>query len=225
MQPRVSLKGINKSFPMGDTTINALQDINYDFSPNDLKVIAGPSGSGKSSLLNIIGCIDKPNSGRIEIDGEDVTDVSLEDLADLRREKLGFIFQSFNLVPVLSAYENVELPLLFRSLNERDVRERVTDTLAAVGLHDRMHHRPSQLSGGQRQRVAIARALAGRPRIVIADEPTASLDSKTANEIIDMMGRLNTEFGATILVASHDPLIMDRASSILKLQDGKITSQ
>jgi len=225
MKPRVSLKRINKSFEMGDTTIEALQDINFDFPPDDLKVIAGPSGSGKSSLLNIIGCIDKPDSGRVEIDGKDVTDLSLEDLARLRREKLGFIFQSFNLVPVLSAYENVELPLLFRDLSESDVRSRVTDTLVAVGLGDRMNHRPAQLSGGQRQRVAIARALAGRPHIVIADEPTASLDSKTAHEIIDTMQRLNVEFGATILVASHDPMIMERASSVLKLQDGRIVSQ
>lgn len=222
MTNSVSLLNVNRVHRLGDDVVNALADFSYDFPVGEIMVIAGPSGSGKSTLLNIIGCIDKPNSGRVVIDGEDVTELSLEALSRVRLEKIGFIFQQFNLVPVLTAYENVELPLLFRKMPPSEARQSARNALDAVGLSDRMDHRPAQLSGGQRQRVAIARALAGNPRIVVADEPTASLDSKTAQGIVSLLIDLNQNFKATILVATHDQTLIENSSKTLSLRDGRI---
>lgn len=218
------LKGVSKYYLLGETKISALHEIDYSCRTGDFIVIAGPSGSGKSTLLNILGCIDKPSQGSVILEDEDTTSLSFEQLTSIRRNKLGFIFQNFNLVPVLTAYENVELPLLFRDLPATEIESRVTHVLDRVGLGNRANHLPAKLSGGQRQRVAIARALAGNPRIMLADEPTANLDSKTAEEIINLLVDLNQKEHCTIVVATHDPAIVRKAQTVLTIQDGKIVN-
>ena len=220
----LELKEVTKRYALGETTVTALDGVSIAFQRGDFVVIAGPSGSGKSTLLNIMGCIDKPSTGQVILDGEDVTDIGLERLTKTRLHKLGFIFQTFNLVPVLTAYENVELPLLFKIGDAEEMRRRTTVVLQRVGLGDRMAHRPSKLSGGQRQRVAIARALAGQPRVILADEPTANLDSRTAASIVDLLLELNEEEGVTILIASHDQSIIDKARKVVTIHDGKMES-
>lgn len=218
-------KEVTKRYLVGETEIYALNKAQYDFRKGDYIVVAGPSGSGKSTFLNILGCIDKPTSGRVVFEGRDITDVPLENLNQLRLEKIGFVFQSFNLVPVLSAYENVELPLLFKGLSKKEVKERVEAVMKKVGLEDRMDHLPARLSGGQRQRVAIARALAGSPDLIIADEPTANLDRKTSGSIIDLLAALNQNDKVTIVMASHDPDIIETAKTKIVIQDGKIKEE
>jgi len=213
---------VSKRYCLGETEVHALKRVNCSISNGDFIVIAGPSGSGKSTLLNIVGCIDKPTDGRVMVDGEDVTSLSFEQLTAIRLHKLGFVFQSFNLVPVLTAYENIELPLLFKGLPESEIRERVTSVLNRVGLGDRMDHMPAKLSGGQRQRVAIARALAGRPRLILADEPTANLDSKTGADIIALLSDLNQHEGVTIVIATHDSAIIQKAKTVITITDGEI---
>lgn len=170
----------------------------------------------------MIGCIDKPSSGSIYFENKDITQVSLEDLNDLRLKKLGFIYQAFNLIPVLTAYENIEIPLVFKTSNQEYIKSRINKILAQVGLSDRASHRPNKLSGGQRQRVAIARALAGEPILVIADEPTASLDSKTSSAILDLLVELNKNNNVTMIIASHDPLVVERAGRRINMRDGRI---
>lgn len=218
------LKEVTKYYRLGDVLITALSDVNFSLQEGDFVVLAGPSGSGKSTVLHLMGCIDKPDKGRIMVDNTDTTEISLEALTTLRKEKIGFIFQSFNLIPVLTAYENVELPLLFTEMKALEIKNRVKDVLRKVGLYDRMKHYPSKLSGGQQQRVAIARALAGHPRLILADEPTANLDSKTGTDILDLLLNLNKEEKVTILIATHDPIIMDKANKIIHIKDGKIYS-
>ncbi|HDH49998.1 MAG TPA: ABC transporter ATP-binding protein [Nitrospirae bacterium] len=217
-----SLKNVIKYYRLGDVEITALRDINLTLREGDFAVISGPSGSGKSTLLHILGCIDKPDKGRVIIDGFDTTDVALEALSGLRFIKIGFMFQTFNLIPVLTAYENVELPLLFTGADAASVRSRVVDVLKKVGLSERVNHYPSQLSGGQQQRVAIARALVGSPRLILADEPTANLDSRTGDEILTLLMRLNREEKVTVLIATHDTTIINKAKTVINIKDGEL---
>ena len=213
---------ISKIFKLGDVLITALSDVDVSLQEGDFVALAGPSGSGKSTLLHLMGCIDKPDKGKIMIDNIDTTKMSLERLTTIRQEKIGFIFQSFNLVPVLTAYENVELSLLFTGMKSREIKNRVKDVLRKVGLQDRMNHYPTKLSGGQQQRVAIARALAARPSIILADEPTGNLDSETGATILDLLLDLNREEKVTILISTHDPVVMKKAHKIIRIKDGKI---
>jgi len=221
----VQFKDVSKIYHLGGVDIYALDSLNYSINKGDFTIIAGPSGSGKSTFLNLLGCIDKPTSGNVFFEDRDITNIALEDLKELRLKKIGFIFQSFNLVPVLTAYENVELPLLFSSLNKNEIKERTNHVLERVGLSDRIYHMPSNLSGGQRQRVAIARALVGQPSLIIADEPTASLDSKNAESVLDLLTKLNEEDQVTIVLASHDSKVISRAKNTLYLSDGKIVDK
>ena len=219
----VRVESVTKKYRLGDQTVVALHDITLAFEEGVFLAIAGPSGSGKTTLLNIIGCIDTPTRGQVFIDDREVTGLSGDALADLRARTTGFIFQTFNLFPVLTAAENVEYPLLQLSEVGKDERgERVKRYLSVVGLEKYAHHTPNQLSGGQRQRVAIARALAINPRIVLADEPTANLDSKTGKSILDLMKRINREFGTTFIFSTHDRHVMAMADRLVRIEDGHL---
>ena len=221
--PIVSLEHVKKSYRLGETTVEALRGIQLTLKRGEFTAVVGASGSGKSTLLNMIGCIDEPTSGSIILDGIDVHTLDDDSKSDLRNRKIGFIFQSFNLVPVLDVYENVELPLLINpSLTAKDRQERVKQAIADVGLSDRIRNRPDQLSGGQRQRVAIARALAGSPSLVLADEPTANLDSVTSHKIIDLMLELNSKRQVTFLFSTHDEKLMSRVSRRVHIADGQL---
>jgi putative ABC transport system ATP-binding protein len=216
----VAVKDVTKAYRLGTQTVIALAGVSLSVEPGEFLAVAGPSGSGKTTLLNLIGCLDTPTSGHVEIDGESVSVLSSGRRADLRARKLGFIFQTFNLIPVLTAFENVEYPLLLT--RRRGDGARVRTALEQVGLGDRARHRPSELSGGQQQRVASARALVTEPALVLADEPTANLDSKTGHEIVDLMRRLNRERGTTFLFSTHDPRIMKAADRVLEISDGRL---
>jgi putative ABC transport system ATP-binding protein len=216
---------MTRTYPLGRVKVRALTGVSLDVDRGDFLALAGPSGSGKTTLLNLIGCIDKPDSGRILIDGVDVTAVPLHRLAATRRDTLGFIFQTFNLIPVLTAYENVEYPLLLQHVPAAERRKRVLDWLEQVGLSDQARQRPDQLSGGQRQRVAIARAMAGQPKLVLADEPTANLDSVTAAKILDLLETLNARTGCTFIFATHDPALMSRARRCVRMHDGALANE
>lgn len=220
----VEVEGVSKEYVLGKQTVTALQDISLTIAKGEFMALAGPSGSGKSTLLNLIGCIDTPTSGTIRIGGQDISGKSPDDLADLRLNTLGFVFQTFNLLPVLSAWENVEYPLLQQhGLNKTIRQERVSHYLDVVGLERFAHHRPNELSGGQRQRVAIARALATQPSIVLADEPTANLDHKTGEGILQLMKELNHQEGTTFIFSTHDRRVMEMADRVIELADGRIT--
>src|SRR5258708_10752589 len=210
-QPLVQLADVARTYPLGRVQVRALTGVSLDIARGDFLALAGPSGSGKTTLLNLIGCIAKPDGGRVVIDGIDVTEVPLHRLAATRRDTLGFIFQTFNLIPVLTAFENIEYPLLLQHLPARQRRERVRYWLDQVGLSEQARQRPDQLSGGQPQRVAIARAMAGEPKLVLAYEPTANLDSVTAVRILDLVEELNESTGCTFIFATHDPALMSRA--------------
>ena len=220
----VILKKVVKHYRLGSVDVPAVQDITLNIQPNRFTVIAGPSGSGKTTLLNLIGCIDRPDSGEIVVAGEAVQTFSDDALSDFRARRIGFIFQNFNLLPVLSAYENVEYPLLLAKQPAARRRQRVLELLDAVGLMERAQNRPGQLSGGQRQRVAIARALATAPQLVLADEPTANLDSQTGAAIIALMRRMQREYGASFVFSSHDAQVMAEADDAVIIQDGRILS-
>jgi putative ABC transport system ATP-binding protein len=220
--PLVHLTGITRNYRLGSVTVPALHGISIDIDPGELVALAGPSGSGKTTLLNLIGCIDKPDAGSIVIDGIDLTAIPLNRLAPLRRRTLGFIFQTFNLLPVLSARENVEVPLLLMGVPRRERDERTSLWLRQVGLEAQARQRPDQLSGGQRQRVAIARAMVTEPKLVLADEPTANLDSDTAGRILDLLAQINSRTGCTFVFATHDPALMARAGRIIHLRDGRV---
>ncbi|MCO4760199.1 MAG: ABC transporter ATP-binding protein [Myxococcales bacterium] len=221
----VRLSGVQKIYKLGKVEVPALKGIDLEINAGDFAVIAGPSGSGKTTLLNLIGCVDVATTGTVMVDGHDTGTLSESALTRLRLEHLGFIFQSFNLVAVLDAFDNVEFPLLLQGkLNKAERRERVEDIMASVGLTDYMHHRPNELSGGQRQRVAVARALVTKPRIVMADEPTANLDSQTGHQIIDLMKKLNQEEGTTFIFSTHDPKVMSQADRSIELIDGLVAS-
>ena len=222
--PLIKLQGIRKSYTLGKVDVSALREVSLDIDAGEFIALSGASGSGKTTLLNLIGCIDKPSAGTIQLAGLDVTALSLPSLANLRSRKIGFIFQTFNLIPVLSAFENVEYPLLFAGRVCAQRRERVRQWLHHVGLENQARQRPDQLSGGQRQRVAIARAMVTQPDLVLADEPTANLDSDTAGQILDLMSQINRETGTTFLFASHDPRITQRASRQIHLHDGQIAN-
>ncbi|HVT05425.1 MAG TPA: ABC transporter ATP-binding protein [Thermoanaerobaculia bacterium] len=218
------VRDIAKTYRMGSVRVPALHDVDVDIHRGDFVALAGPSGSGKTTLLNLIGCIDKPDRGSVTIDDVDVTAVPLHRLATLRRETLGFIFQSFNLVPVLTAFENVEYPLLLRKVGRRERRQRVEQWLDRVGLTAQSRQRPDQMSGGQRQRVAIARAMVGEPKLVLADEPTANLDSETGARILDLLADINTTSSCTFVFATHDPSLIARARRQIQIQDGRVVS-
>ncbi|NTU97060.1 MAG: ABC transporter ATP-binding protein [Chlorobiaceae bacterium] len=213
---------VSRYYGTGEGRITALSHVDFDVKAGDFTVIAGLSGSGKSTLLHLLGCIDKQDDGRIIIDGTDTTMMSLEELAPIRLEKIGFVFQSFNLVPVLTAYENVELPLLFKGLDKHTIKARVGDILDELGLNERKKHYPREMSGGQQQRVAIARALVTKPSLILADEPTANLDSQTGTSIIDLLIDLNIKKGVSLVLSSHDSVVVDRISNIVYISDGSI---
>jgi len=219
-EPLVAIRELTKFYVRGDQVIPVLVGINLDIHAGDYVALMGPSGSGKSTLLNLIAGIDKPTSGRIHVAGVDIAQLSEADLAAWRAASVGFIFQFYNLMPVLSAFDNVELPLLLTSLSRRDRRERVETALSLVGLADRMEHYPNELSGGQQQRVAIARALIGDPTLIVADEPTGDLDRVTAEEILLLLQRLNREVGKTIVMVTHDPKAAEKAHRVIHLEKG-----
>jgi putative ABC transport system ATP-binding protein len=221
----VELRGVHKTYWLDSVEVPALVDIDLAIRPNCFTVISGASGSGKSTLLNLVGCIDRPERGEVWIAGRPISGLDDDELTDLRARTLGFIFQSFNLLPVLTAFENVEYPLLNLGRPPAERRARVHELLDSVGLADKARHRPGQLSGGQRQRVAIARALAAKPAIVLADEPTANLDSRTGELIIQLMRRLQREQGVAFVFSSHDPVVMAAADDAVTLRDGRIVDR
>ena len=219
----VEVQSVNKEYHLGKQTVTALLNISLNIHKGEFMALAGPSGSGKSTLLNLIGCIDTPTSGNILIEGQDISGKTPDELADLRLNTLGFVFQTFNLLPVLSAWENIEYPLLQQSNVDKKTRqERVQHYLNVVGLKPYAHHRPNELSGGQRQRVAIARALATHPSIILADEPTANLDHKTGEGILRLMKELNHEEGTTFIFSTHDARVMEMADRVIELADGQM---
>ena len=219
----VRLEHVSKDYTLGEQQVQALKDVTLDIDDGAFLAIAGPSGSGKSTLLNLIGCIDTPSLGKIFINGKDISGQTPDDLSDLRARTIGFIFQTFNLLPVLSAEENVEYPLLqFKELTATERRNRVAEYLSIVGLSKFARHRPNQLSGGQRQRVAIARALATQPKIVLADEPTANLDHKTGEGILQLMKDINGNFKTTFIFSTHDWRVMAMADRLVRIEDGQI---
>jgi putative ABC transport system ATP-binding protein len=222
MKAIVSVKDAVKNYTLGKVVVPALRGVTLDVNQGDFISIAGPSGSGKTTLLNLIGCVDTPTSGTVVVAGKNTNELSERGLTDLRLHTIGFIFQSFNLVSVLTVFQNVELPLLLqKNIGADERRTRVLSLLEKVGLRDHAQHRPSELSGGQRQRVAIARALVTRPQLVLADEPTANLDSVTGQNILDLMKELNRTEGTTFIFSTHDQKVMSYANAVLKLEDGK----
>jgi len=222
----VSLRGVTKDYPLGKVVVPALKGVDIDIQPGEFTVIAGPSGSGKTTLLNLIGCIDVATAGTVRVAGEDTAQLSDAALTRLRLNTLGFIFQSFNLINVLDVAQNVEFPLLLQGGQSREERqERVRKMIEKVGLSEYISHRPNELSGGQRQRVAIARALVTTPKIVLADEPTANLDSVTGSAIIDLMRELNHSEGTTFIFSTHDHQVMSRADRIIRILDGRIQGE
>lgn len=220
-EPIIKIKNMTKMYELGGEMVMALQSVSLDIHKGDFISIIGPSGSGKSTFMNMIGCLDRPDSGEYLIDSEDVGEMKSSQLATIRNEKIGFIFQNFNLIPKLTAVENVELPLIYRGMKTGERREIALSALKKVGLVDRANHLPTQLSGGQQQRVAIARALAGSPPILLADEPTGALDSKTSKEILEIMNLLN-EQGHTIILITHDLEVAKNANRIVRIHDGQL---
>ena len=218
----VSMQKVVRNYYLGKTVVNALGGIDLQVEKGEFICIAGPSGSGKTTLLNLIGCLDKPTSGKVFLDGDDVERLSDNKLSRLRAERIGFIFQAFNLIPVLSAFENIEYPLLLKGVPRGSRKKKVLAMLEEVELADFTRHRPNQLSGGQRQRVAIARALVTDPEMVLADEPTANLDSKTGEAIVDLMRKINQEMKATFIFSTHDSMVMKHAHRMIRLKDGRI---
>ncbi len=217
----VKLEKVTKIYHLGEHRVYALNGISISIRNGEFVAIMGPSGSGKSTLLNMIGCLDIPTEGRVLIDGVSTADMSEEELTLIRRDRIGFVFQSFNLIPTLSARENVELPMIFRRVRENERVMRAQKLLEMVDMGDKTNHRPSELSGGEQQRVAIARALANDPSIILADEPTGNLDTVSGNEIMKIMKELN-DMGRTIIVVTHDPSVADFAERIIRIRDGKL---
>ncbi len=220
----IRIEHLRKRYGEGDTAVDALKDVNMTVAPGEVVGLIGPSGSGKSTLLNLLGCIDLPTEGEVEICGHNTTQKREKELADIRRNNIGFIFQAFNLIPVLSVYENVEYALILKKVPEADRPALVDEIIEQVGLTAHKHHRPNQLSGGQRQRVAIARALVTNPRLVLADEPTANLDSATGKSILELMRRMNEKHKTTFVFATHDPDVLSFARRQIRIHDGKIES-
>jgi putative ABC transport system ATP-binding protein len=219
--PMIKINNLMKIYKLGGETVHALNDVSLEIQKGEFIAIIGPSGSGKSTLMNMIGCLDRPDKGTYQLDGKDVGQMDDNSLAAIRNQKIGFIFQNFNLLTKLTALENVELPLLYAGISTRERRERALESLNKVGLKERAGHMPTQLSGGQQQRVAIARALVGQPSILLADEPTGALDSKTSKEILQLMKELN-ELGHTIILITHDLEIAKQARRMVSIQDGQL---
>jgi putative ABC transport system ATP-binding protein len=222
MQPLVEIEHLVKAYQRGGQVVPVLTDISLSIAEGDFTALMGPSGSGKSTLLNLIAGIDKPDSGRLLVNGLDISTLSESELASWRAANVGFIFQFYNLMPVLTAFENVELPLLLTNLSRRERRERVEMTLAMVSLQDRMDHTPNELSGGQQQRVAIARAIVTDPALIVADEPTGDLDRASATDVLQLLQRLNTELGKTIIMVTHDANAAAHASTLIHLEKGEL---
>ena len=220
--PLIRIKNVIKTYTIGDITFNALDGVSLNIFEKDFVSIVGPSGSGKSTFMNMLGCLDVPTSGKYYINEQDVSKMTEDELAKLRNRTIGFIFQGFNLLNKLTAYENVELPLIYQGISIGKRREMVVSALKRVGLENRLNHKPNELSGGQQQRVAIARALSARPPIILADEPTGNLDSKSGAEVLEMLKELNEE-GKTIILITHDNDIAKQAQRIVRIADGKIT--
>ena len=219
----ISVRNVRKHYRLERAEAPALVDVSLDVEPGERVCLMGPSGSGKSTLLNLIGCIDTPTSGTVIVDGEDTVALNDARLSEFRNRRMGFIFQSFNLIPVLSVYENVEYPLLLQKVPARERKARVLELLARVGLAEYARRSPENLSGGQRQRVSIARALVGRPRLVIADEPTASLDHATGSSIMQLMVEMNETEGATLIFSTHDSTVARHARRVVTMQDGRVS--
>ncbi|EOR23910.1 MULTISPECIES: ABC transporter ATP-binding protein [Bacillaceae] len=217
----VEIKNVKKEYTLGGETVTALDNVSFTVNKGDFIAIIGPSGSGKSTLMNMIGCLDTPDSGEYYLDGQNVFSLKSKQLAEVRNHKIGFIFQSFNLLTKQSAFENVELPLVYRGIGSKERKEIALQALKKVGLLERAEHKPTELSGGQQQRVAIARALAGNPPILLADEPTGALDSKTGIEVMNLMKDLNSQ-GHTIILITHDLEIAKQAKRIIRIQDGRL---
>lgn len=222
--PIVEARGLVKVYPMGKTEVHALRGLDLTVEAGEFISVMGPSGSGKSTLLNLIGCLDTPTEGSVVLDGVEVTRLSRSRLPAIRRQKVGFVFQQFNLLHHLTALENVMLPLRYSDVGRREARARATELLQHVGLGDRLHHRPLELSGGEQQRVAIARALVNRPAIVLADEPTGNLDTTSGNEIITLLRALNRE-GQTFIIVTHDPSVAGRTERTVYLRDGLVVRE
>ena len=224
-EPIAVSEGLTREFEGGRGVVHALQGVDLRFAAGRLTVVHGRSGSGKTTLLNLLGGLDRPTSGRVWVDGAEISSLGENDLVGLRREKIGFVFQSFGLVPILSAAENVEVPLRLHNTEPGERTERVAELLNLVGLAGRAKHRPYELSGGEQQRVAIVRALANRPRLLIADEPTGQLDSANARTIMEVIRSLVRTEGVSAIVATHDPLLLDIADTVVELRDGQVVSQ
>ncbi len=218
----VRVRALRRDYHQGQITVQALRGVDLDIVRGEFTALMGPSGSGKTTLLNLIGGLDEPSGGSVQVDGQELATMSPAQRSELRLRRLGFVFQSYNLIPVLSALENTEFVLQLRGEPASARRERAMQTLSAVGLQGMEHRRPAELSGGQQQRVAVARAIAGEPALVLADEPTANLDSRTGHELIELMQRLNQERGLTFLFATHDPKVMEAARRVVRLVDGQI---
>jgi len=218
----IELQDVVKTYKIGDSEVRALRGVTYAVEDGDFVAIMGPSGSGKSSLMNILGCLDKPTSGKYLLEGQDVSLLNKDDLARIRNQKIGFVFQTFNLLSRTTALENVELPLLYTSAHSKERHERALAALDSVGLRDRAMHKTNQLSGGEQQRIAIARALLNSPTLILADEPTGNLDTKTSNEIMDIFTKLNVEKGITMVMVTHEPDIACYARKRIYVRDGQI---
>ena len=221
----IRLKNVIKNYTLGKTTVKALRGVTLEIKRGDFTAIMGPSGSGKTTLLNLIGCLDKPTSGAVFFEGKDISKLNVDRLAGIRSAKIGFVFQHFNLIPVLSIFENVEFPLLLKKLGKVERLERIYHALQMVGLEDKASRKPLELSGGEQQRVAVARALVSKPDVILADEPTGNLDSNTGDKIIHLMRSLNKKESTTFIFSTHDPTIMECASKVVKLHDGEIVRE
>jgi putative ABC transport system ATP-binding protein len=221
----VKIENLEKVYHLGEISVHALRGVNMTLNRGEFVVVMGPSGSGKTTLLNIIGTFDKPTRGKVYVDGQDLTILSEKELTKIRRHKIGFIFQFYNLIPVLTAFENIELPMLISGIPKRERQQRTKQLLQTVGLSDRMEHRPDELSGGEQQRVAIARSLANKPSLILADEPTGDLDTKTGSEVVRVLHDAAKQENVTVVVVTHDPIVGEKADRIIEMRDGRILSE